>query len=275
MTKAASLNPETFIEGSGLIDDVDVTLISNKFALFDYNGTVTPGSPSLLVKMQDDEGNEYDQYYSMGSAKDWMPSEDGSQLLAVGSATSIRISSNGGILLKSLVDAGFPVDKLGDDITILDGTVVHVIRVPAPQRPGVKMTDKQKEREEKYGPATILVVSEIRTLPWDKKTPKGAPKAAAKPVGKPTTKPVAAKTTVKAAPAPEPEEEVSELSEKAINAVMEILANGPAAKKELPAKLFQTMKEDPDRNAIVKMVFDDEFLGSGPWSYEGGVLSLG
>ena len=57
---------------------------------------------------------------------------------------------------------------------------------------------------------------------------------------------------------------------------MGILAenDGSVAKKNLPAKIFQTMKEDPDRNAIVKIAFDEEFLGNGPWDYEDGVLSM-
>jgi len=271
MSKAASLNPESFVEGGGLIDDIDVTFTECAFEMFDYNGTVTPGSPSLKVKMADEDGTEMEQYYSMGSAQDWIPSEDGSQLVAVGKATNIKTSTNGGILLKSLVDAGFPAEKLGDDITILNGLVAHVIRVPAPKRTGVKQSDKQKEREEKYGPPTLLIVGEIKTLPWEKKSPKGAPKGGAKaPAGKPAGGKVAAKPQTKAAP---PVDDGDDLTGKATAVVLEILeAAGTITKKELPAKIFQQMKTDPDRNAIVKLVFDDEFLGDGPWTYEDGTL---
>ena len=271
-----SLNPENFVEGGGLIDDVDVTFKECSFEMFDYNGTVQPGSPSLKVVMVDDDGNDMEQYYSMGSANDWIPSEDGSQLVAVGKATSIKVNTNGGILLKSLVDAGFPADKLGDDITILNGLVAHVIRVPAPKRAGVKLTDKQKEKEEKYGPPTLLIVGEIKTLPWEKKTPKGAPATKGKP---PAGKPAggkAAPAPAKAAPKTAVKEEEAgddDLNTKAITVVLEILeAAGTITKKELPAKIFQQMKTDPDRNAIVKLVFDDEFLGGGPWTYEDGTL---
>ena len=184
MGKAASLNPETFTEGGGLIDDVDVVFEECSFTMFDYNGKVVPGVPSLKVEMScEDFDDNIEQFFSMGSSKDWIPSEDGSQLISVGSVTSIRMTSNGGIFLKSLIDAGFPVDELGDDITVLNGLQAHVIRVPAPKRPGLKkkVRDDGKEYEE-----TILIVSEIIAMPGEKKKPKGAPKGAgaAKKAGK-------------------------------------------------------------------------------------------
>lgn len=259
MTNAASLNPDDFQEGGGLVDDVDVVMKECRFEMFDYQGSVPEPVPSLKVLMTDDDGNDIDQYYSMGSAKDWIPSEDGKQLMSVGTATGIRASSNGGIFIKSLIDAGFPVDKMGSDISSIDGLKAHVIRVPAPKRSGIKQSAKQKEREEKYGPPTLLVVGEVISLPWEKTKPKGAP------AGK--------KASAKAEAAPDQGDDVSEA---AINAIMEILSeNGTAAKKELPAKLFQSLKEDPNRNEIIKLAFDDNFLASGPWTYDDGVLVMG
>lgn len=266
MTKeaVASLNPETFVEGGGLIDDVDVTFKECLFDLFDYNGKVVPGVPSLKIDMVMEDDEEATQYYSMGSSNDWIPSEDGSQLMAVGKASSIRMTTNGGIFLKSLIDAGFPVDKLGDDITVLDGMQAHVIRVPAPKRPGLKKQDREdgKKFEE-----TILIVGEIITLPWEKSKPKGAPASKkAAPKGKAAPKSAKSKTA-KA----EPEGD----NDAAVVAVLSILeSEGTITKKELPSKIFQTEKENPDRNAIVKAVFDDAFLEAGPWAYDDGVLVM-
>jgi len=271
MGNAASLNPESFTEGGGLIDDVDVTFEECRFEMFDYQGAMAPpGSPSLKVVMKTEEDEKMDQYYSMGAAKDWLPSEDGTQLVSVGSASGIRASSNGGIFLKSLIDAGFPADKIGSDISVIDGLRCHVIRVPEPARSGLKKTKKQEEREEKYGPKTILVVSEILTLPWEKEKPKGK----AKPAGKPA----AAKS--KAAPAPTPVQEEAEGDglDSAVNAIMGILAeSGTATKKELPGKLFQVLKDDPNRNEAIKMAFDDDFLADEdrPWTFSDGTLVLG
>lgn len=255
MSEAVSLNPEDFTEGGGLIDDIDVILKENVFDMFDYNGTVQPGVPSLKITM-DHEGDNVIQYYSMGSANDWLPSEDGKQLIAVGKAQNIRLSSNGGIFLKSLIDAGFPADKLSDDISILDGLQAHVIRVPAPKRPGLEKKEKKYED-------TILIVSEIKALPWEKKTPKGAPAKAA-------SKAAAGKK------APAKKEEATEgddASDEATNVILAILADaGSVSKKELPGMIFKTEKDNPNRNDIIKMAFDEEFLNNGPWNYEDGVL---
>ncbi len=261
---AASLDPNDFVEGGGLIDDVDVTFKECVFDMFDYNGKVVPGVPSLKIDMVMEDDEEATQYYSMGSGNDWIPSEDGSQLMAVGKASSIRMTTNGGIFLKSLIDAGFPVDKLGDDITVLDGLQAHVIRVPAPKRPGLKKQDRDdgKKFEE-----TILIVGEIITLPWEKSKPKGAPTKKAAPKGKAVPK-GSAKSKGKAKPEPE-----GDVNDAAVVAVLSILeSEGTITKKELPSKIFQTEKENPDRNAIVKAVFDDAFLAAGPWDYEDGTL---
>ena len=263
MGTGVSLNPEDFAAGGGLIDDVDVVLVSCLFDMFDYNGTVQPGVPSLRLELEAGMDENIIQFYSMGNANDWLPSDDGSQLVAVGKAANIRLTSNGGILLKSMIDAGFPAEKLTDDITILDGMEVHMIRVPAPERPGLK-NKKEKKFED-----TLLIVSEIKTLPWEKKAAKATTKA--KPVGAPAAA-KAKKETAKAKPEVA-EEGDDAVSDAAVAAVLAILAEeGTITKKALPGKIFQTEKENPDRNAIVKLVFDDEFLGAGPWEYEDGVL---
>lgn len=256
---AASLDPSSFVEGGGLIDDVDVDFKSCLFSMFDYNGKISPGVPSLKIDMVMEDDEEATQYYSMGSGNDWIPSEDGCQLLAVGKANSIRMTSNGGIFLKSLIDAGFPVDKLGDDITVLDGLKAHVIRVPAPKRPGLKTQDRD---DGKNFEKTILIVGEILTLPWEKSKPKGVPASRGKAVAKGKTTAVPKKA--------EPKEDMNDAAVMAVLSILE--SEGTITKKELPSKIFQTEKENPDRNAIVKAVFDDAFLEAGPWEYEDGVL---
>lgn len=257
---AASLNPEGFVEGGGLVDDVDVTLKENRFDVFDYNGTVKPGVPSLKIVMDLEDGEEATQYYSMGSPTDWAPSEDGTQLVAIGKATNIRLSSNGGIFLKALVDAGFPADKLGDDISILDGLQAHMIQVPAPKRPGIKKKAREDGRE---FADTILIVSEIKTLPWEKSKPRGAPAGSKK-----TTTGKGGTTKKKSAPASD--DDAKRKTTLAILAILE--EEGSIAKKDLPTAIFRNYKSDPDRNAMVKTAFDDEFLGGGPWTYEDNTL---
>ncbi len=251
MAKAMSLNPETFTEGGGLIDDVDVVIKEARFVMWDYNGKSAAGDSPCLHLNLDLDGDEVEQYYSMGAAKDWMPSEDGKNLLAVGSASGIRKSSNGGIFLMSLIDAGFPADDLAEDVSVLDGLQAHMVQVPAPKRKGLK-----DEKESKYE-KTILVVSSIIALPGEKKKPKGAPKNA----GSGSTKPKG-KATAKT------EEPDNDINSAAVTAILGILADEPTlTKKDIPAKLFSVLGKDPNRNAIIKLAFDDEFLSSGPWTY--------
>ena len=253
MSNAMSLNPETFLEGGGLVDDVDVVVKDAKFVMWDYNGKIPQPSPALCLTMEV-EDEEVLQYYSMGSAKDWLPSEDGAQLLSVGTATAIRKTSNGGIFLTSLIDSGFPVEDLGDDISVLDELQAHMIRVPAPKRGGLKQEEKKYEQ-------TILIVSEIIAMPGEKKKPTGAPKKKT------------AKGKAKPKPKSKKEEPEGDASEKATMVIMSILEEeGTITKKDLPGKLFQTLKSDPDRNAIIKLAFDDDFLDDGPWTYEDGTL---
>jgi hypothetical protein len=266
MANALNLNPEAFVEGGGLVDDVDVTFSKVRFEEFDYNGKAASPVPALKLVI-DVAGDEITQYYSMGRLQDWIPSEDGKQLLQAGQATSIRLTSNGGIFLKSLVDAGFPADKLGEDVSILDGTQVHMIQVPEPSRPGLKKNKEQLEKEEKFGPKTILVVSEVQTLPWEKKSPGG--KKAKKAAPKKTAKKAAAK---KADPTPAGDDD---LEGKATEWVMEMLADGDLTKKELPQRIFKERAGDDDKNAVIKLVFSDDFLNAGPWEFEDGVLSMG
>ncbi|OPX33364.1 MAG: hypothetical protein B1H40_00110 [Candidatus Latescibacteria bacterium 4484_181] len=248
-----SLNPETFVEGGGLIDDAKVTFDECSFEMFDYGGKIVPGVPTLKVSMTTEDGDEVTQNYSVGSPKDWAPSEDGKGLVAVGKATALRLSSNCGIFLQNLVDVGFPADKLGEDISILKGLVAHVIQIPAPKRAGLKKKEGDFEK-------TILVVDEIIKLPWEKKSKK-------------TTK---AKAKAKTSTKTEEAEGDSDLNAKAIEHITKLLAEGDGtlAKKDLPAKLFTTLKTDPDRNAIIKIAFDDEFLEAGPWTYNSGEGTL-
>jgi hypothetical protein len=270
---AASLNPEEFVEGGGLIDDVDVVFINCLFAHFDYNGTVIPPAPCLQIDMETEDDEEITQYFSMGNPEDWSPSEDGTQLEATGKATGIRSTSNGGIFLKAMIDAGFPVDKIGDDISVLNGMKCHVIQIPAPKRSG--LVEKKRDDGKKFE-KTILVISEIHSLPWEEDEAPAKGKTKAKAGGtKGKTKP-ATKTKAKAKAKPEAAEDEGgddDIGGKAVAAILEILGDaGTITKKELPAKIFQILKADPDRNAVVKMVFDDEFLGEGPWEYDDGTL---
>ena len=266
-----SLNPEHAVEGGGLLDDVDAAISKARFVMWDYQGAAREESPAMCLTL-DLDGDTHEQYYSMGSAKDWMASEDGKTLVAVGKLEGIRSSTNGMVFLTALVDAGFPAEKLDDgDITVLDGLEAHFVQVPAPERKGLKKTKEQQEKEEKYGPKTILVISEVKRLPWEKKTPAGkkTPKKAATKKGK---------ETKKADPKPAEDSGSGDVAEVATNFVLGVLAEeGSIDKKKLPPKAFQVLNKKVQAGEdlggvtpadVVSEVFKDEFLANGPWSYD-------
>ena len=248
---SANLSPEEFVQGGGLIDDANVEFKECRFEMFDYNGTVIPGVPSLRITMETEEGEEVSQNYSMGNASEWKPSDDGKELLAIGKSTAIRTTSNGGIFLQNLVDAGYPAENLGVDISVLDGLKAHVIQIPAPKRSGLKRTTEKKYED------TILVVDEILEMPGEKKS-KSKTKSKAK-----------GKSTKAKGKASKPTDDVSAQTEEA---VMEVLLNsgGSIPRKKLPGEVFQVAKALPDRNEIVKMSFDEEFLSveGHAWVYD-------
>ena len=260
-----SLNPETFVEG-GLLDDADVEFKSAAFELWDYQGKSPVSAPALKLGMELEGGDTFEQYYSMGNANDWMPSEDGKSLMAVGSATGIRKSTNGSMFLSSLVNAGFPASKLGDDISVIVGTKAHMIQKAQPKRAGIEGGDKRKGADGKEYDRTLLVVESIKELP------KGVGKLAA---GAGAGKGKAAAGKGKAA-ADAGEAEGGGAEDVAVSAVLQLLSDSPVLEKtKLPAEVFKIVKGSPDQAAVLKLVFSDDFLGADgrPWNYSDGVVS--
>jgi hypothetical protein len=253
-------SPSSFAVGGGLLDDVDVVVKSAEIAMFDYAGTRPDAVPAIKFTLGIEDGEDVEQYWSVGKASDWMPSEDGKKLVAIGRATQINASSNAAILLKSIVDAGFPENKVSDDITCFEGIEGHVMRVPAPKR----NVTKAPRADGKVYEDTILTFASITKLPWEKATGK---KSASK----------------KSAPAQDVQEETpdageeGDLEERTQGILLEILSENPdgVKKQGLPGLIFKKIgAKDPDRSAILQLAFKDDFLSSGPWTYNKGQLSL-
>ena len=271
-----SLRPEDAGEG-GLFDDVTVHITKSRFEMFDYNGTQAVPVPSLRLEMQDTtDKTEYNQNYSMGSAKDWTPSSDGTELLYVGSAENpnIKRNTNGMTLITSIMDSGFDADKFGVDISVFENMVCHMQRIPAPKRSGLA----KKERDDgKTFDDTILVVDNIVTMPWETK---GAPntgsrkgKAAGAPKGAADKKRKGGKKDAAASVS-----SADELVEKATDYLLGAVAaagDDGLAKKELPVLFVREFETDPDRNKLVALVYNDKFFVDSPFSLENGVITLG
>jgi len=256
--QGVSLKPSDAKEGGGgLIDNIDAVAKEVKFTLFDYQGKAAP-VPAIYAKLVDREDNEFEQYWSMGSAKDWVPSADGKTLVASGTAEALNAGSNGMIMITSLVNAGFPEDKLGDDISVLTGLDAHWSRVAAPKRTGIAQTARA---DGKTYEQTILCVDKINKLPWDKLTPTakgGRPKGGKKE------------------PPPEEGGETDPLEEAVKATVMGLVAAGAMDKTKVIQGVYAALKSNPqDAAKAVQLVNNDSWLKAGPWKYEGGKVSLG
>lgn len=214
-------------------------------------------------------GDDQENFYSLGSKahESWQPREDGKGLVAVtgGPGTAPNASTNWAMFVKSLFDSGLPQGVLQDDLSVLEGTHVHIQNVPEPaERKGFKALTGEAGMEDK--PRTVAIVSEIKDdgKPWEgtggvPEVEAAAPKTAAKPVvGKaPVKAPV--KAAAKAAPAPEPEAD-GDLESHAINGISAVLTGHEQGMPTLQLRTgtFKAVKDavdQPTANTVVNTFF--------------------
>lgn len=255
-----SLKPKDAETGGGLLDDLDVVISKCRFGLWDYNGAIPQPIFALGVTFKDDDGNEAVQWYSAGKTEHHIPTDDGRKAQAVGKeAKGLHESTNAMLFIASLVNSGFPEDKIGDDVSVFEGTRVHVNRVPKPKSGFAPGGAAPK------GDGKILVVTKVYETG---EKPKSGAKAKAK---------VAEVAQEQAATATA--QSNGAIPVKAQEAVINVLSakGGSVAKNMLAAEIFKIMSKDPDRNAIIQMAFSDDFLGQSgqPWQFDGTTVSLG
>lgn len=220
------------------------------------------------------EENARTQFYSMGGAADksFAPNpETGKGLVPIpgGSGTTLNNSTNWAMLLKSLYDCGLPEGIFNNDVSVLEGTWVHITNVPEPEeRKGfVNRAATGEAAPEQRQNNTVAIVSEIKDdgKPWEGSG--GIPEAAAPPVkpavkanGKPA---VAAKKTA-APPPPAAEaagdEDVQSAAVNGISAVLEKNPNG-VGKLILRTGTFNAVKAasgDDMASAVIDTYFGDD-----------------
>jgi len=197
-----SMNPETFTAG-GLINDIDITISDAQTTTWDMNGVVSPDTPFLAVEMTDGNGTSHVQYYSAGKPEDWAPEESGEGFVSPSGKTGINGTTNLGMFLASLVEAGFPKESFDDgNLKVIIGTRAHVLQKQL-DRQGLIRTGKNAAR-----PSSVLLISKIHELPGASSAkpattakPNGsAGKATASPAASTSTSTSAAKPNGKAAP---------------------------------------------------------------------------
>ncbi len=191
---------------------------------------------AAAIKYQDDDGTEYNQFYSAGDPKRFQPSKDGKTLEALTSSENLSKSSNYYVLMNALINAGFPENKLGEDISVLDGLYTHNIGIPEPKRSGLvrEVTEGARER-------VISVPDSIIKLPWENKG-KSAAKAAPAP-----TKGKAVADAV--------EEDAGNADADALAMVTEMLAGADkVTRQQVATKAIRSKNQ-----AVAKLVFSPKF----------------
>jgi hypothetical protein len=283
-----NLNPDTFTQG-GLLDDVDVTIKQARFVMYDYNGKMPEAVLALELVIEDADGNEEVVYQAAGkeTTKSFDPSEDGLTVVPKFEGATMKQNSNLALFLQSLRNAGFPDEDIQNGMMdCLDGLNVHVRRVTQ-ERKGMIQTGPNAGKAQQ-----TLLVENINSYPGEspaqpkRSAPAGRSAAPARPTGgrgaqsasaTPSARTAGRANGKAAAAQSEPAEVSQEVIDKTIDLIGEVLAknNGQLAMAALSGKLFQAAKSDPDREAIVNLAWDQEFLGSSDkWSFDGATISL-
>lgn len=242
--EAASLKPSDFVEGGGLLDDEDVEISGAEFVEWNYGQEDRDMSLFLCITMSRDGEEDATQYYSAGSLEYFRPMNKGRGIEALGSATSLRTSTLAAQFLASIVDAGFPESKLGNDISSMVGTTCHV------SRQAVKGGFNKKDSSGRD--KTVLLVDNVITHPFMK--------------GKKVT------TTKVKANTPTPNGATT-LVTKILTATKEGSIDVPT----LYQRIFEELKDDSDtRTEVIATVSDNDnqFLTDGPWTFDGETLSM-
>lgn len=257
---AISIKPSEFTQGTGLVDDIDATIKSARWHDWDYGGKSNNRTLAVLLTLADDEGQIHEQYYSAGDPAAFVILDEGKSIESNGKRTSLSNSSNFYMLMTSLIEAGYPEEKItGSDVSFLDGMYAHFIRKPQPERKGLKK-DPNDTRDK-----TVLCFSKI----YEKKGKAGGamkPGAGAAAKGKVNGAAAAADT---------------DLDAEAMDAVLNILGMdevaGSVTRTKLSQLMFKQLKGNPNASKIITLAFKADFLAAEgrPWAFDGTTVSMG
>lgn len=254
----ASFNYNDMADSTGLLDNANVRITQSNFEMFDYGGKANP-TPALHWAIETlEDGETVAQYWPVGKATDWVPSEDGKTLESIGSAIKVSKTTNCGMLVKSLMDAGYPMENLGaGDFSVIEGMECHVDRISSYRRGLENTKDK-----------TVLIVTKILAMPGEENgKARKKSRGAAKP-GK-----------VKPESAPEantPNESKEDAETTAMECVMNILAEkgGELTKAALMMAVQVALKGSPLKAAVNTLLFKGDLLDRGPWTFKEGKISI-
>lgn len=284
-TGGVGLRPENFVEGGGLYDDFDGTILEMAFVEFDYDGTVDPPILALAAEIRNNEveeekgKNPFVQHYSAGDLKEFTPSDDGKEAVPVGSKTGLSKNCNAYAFLMSMLDAGFPPDNVGSRVDIFEGTTAHFKREDQPERKGLAADPNGRKKQ-------VLLVESIKALPGEEAVlPKKVAAAASKSAT--TTKSAGTNSSVRPTIARNGAKKVhgidGTIAELAYGYLVEKIAegtNGGVQRAGLAKDVFKWAKENkleiPQRNGVLQAVGNEDFLSAENdyFTFDGDTLTL-
>ena len=245
--RLVNLRPDHFVKGGGLIDDFDGVISDIRFVMTDYNGALPESIPAAKVSFSVD-GEESDQFYSVGGKGDFIPNDTGLALVALKGKENLTDANNFGVFLDSIQQAGFPLNKMDEfHVDYLVGMGGHFLRKPV-KHTGLKKK-KETDRED-----TVLMCTKVIQLPWEAEPVKGK----AKTKGKATSVD-------------------SGLADTVAGIIQSVLKanDNMMAKKDMLSALFKNKEIDAtgDKKGALQLAASDDFLKGRPeWAYEDGML---
>lgn len=254
-----SLNPSSFKAGGGLFDDVDAVITQVRYTDEAPEGYSAQGDSNplfaLLGIMIDGAESAVTQHISLGgkSGNNFTVINDGKGLEALVDDAGISEKAKWAMLISSLVNEGFPGDRLeSDDFdpTPIEGCRVHFNRVPT----GFDQTfgNKRKGKDGKEYGDTALVVTKLHSLPEEGKK---AGKANGKANGAAVTK---------GGPAAQAKAKESDNADQALTSLKEILSDndGSIKRQQITLLANKALMKDKNRTELVKLMFSEEFLSA-------------
>lgn len=152
---ALGILPDEMIPAAAIPVDQDLTIVDAEFVIHNYAGK-GPETCAAKITLENDEGKQYEQMYSVGPPDKYVPSKDGKHVLPVGTAVGITDSCNLHLFMTEVLNVGYPADKVaGGDISGLIGLKAHFIGKPQPERTGLVRKEGQRP------PAAIPVPGEL------------------------------------------------------------------------------------------------------------------
>lgn len=156
--------PEAFVEGGGLYDDFDGTILDLAFVEFDYGGSIEDPVIALAVEIFNDEAdpedskpddkgnakNPFVQHYSAGDLAHFVPSADGSEAVPVGSKTGLSKNCKAYKFIMAAIEAGFDKSQISNKCTVFKGAKFHFKRVKDEDQKdfGDRKKDDKKKKED-------------------------------------------------------------------------------------------------------------------------------